>query len=254
MTVPNIQSTTVLDRDSLIPLYHQLYEILRANIDDGIWQPGDMISPESELQQQYGVSQITVRKALNILVDQGLIFRRRGLGSFVAQPVITSNLTHIVTFAEDMRLRSHAFRTEMIETVLSPVSKATAEKLRVTVGEEIAAIMRLRYADDEPLSIEHSCLLHKYVPGILQYDFTQRSLSETLSSEYGLFWSRAEQTIRAQRVSSRYAKLLGMHEDDPLLVVERISYSQDNVPIEFLRISYRADRYALHCDLKGSIG
>ena len=107
MTISKSTTQDALDRDSLIPLYHQLYEILRANIDTGVWKPGDMISPESELQRQYGVSQITVRQALNILVDQGLIYRRRGQGSFVSQPVITSSLTHIVNFADDMRIRGH---------------------------------------------------------------------------------------------------------------------------------------------------
>ena len=164
-----------LDRESVIPLYHQLYEILRSHIDSGIWQPGDLIPPESELKRQYGVSQITVRQALNILVDNGLIYRRRGQGTFVAQRMITSNLTHIVNFADDMKQRGMEPHTEVLDTSISPVSKATAELLRVEVGEEIASVRRLRYANGEPLSIENSCLLHKYVPGILQYDFSQQS-------------------------------------------------------------------------------
>ncbi len=241
-----------LDRASVIPLYHQLYEILRSHISSGIWQPGDMIPPESELKRQYGVSQITVRQALNILVDNGLIYRRRGQGSFVAQPVITSNLTYIVNFADDMRRRGLEPHTEMLDTHISPVSTATAKLLRVEIGEEIVAIRRLRYANGEPLSIENSCLLHRYVPGILQYDFSTRSLSEVLASEYDIVLVSAEQTIRAQLASPETASRLQVEEDSPLLVIERVSYSQRSIPVEFLRIIYRADRYALHCELKSA--
>jgi GntR family transcriptional regulator len=127
----------------------------------------------------------------------------------------------------------------------------TADLLGAEVGEEIAAIRRLRYANGEPLSIENSCLLHKYVPDILQHDFSQRSLSEVLASEYDIVFTFAEQTIRAQLASPEHASKLQIEEDSPLLVIERVSYSQRNIPVEFLRIIYRADRYALHCELKG---
>lgn len=241
-----------LDRTSVIPLYHQLYEILRSHITSGIWQPGDMIPPESELKRQYEVSQITVRQALNLLVDNGMIYRRRGQGTFVAKPMITSNLTHIVNFAEDMRQRGLEPHTEMIQAGISPISQVTADLLRAEVGEEIAAIRRLRYANGEPLSIENSCLLHKYVPGILRFDFSQRSLSEVLATEYDIVLVYAEQTIRAQLASPETASYLQVEEDSPLLVIERVSYSQRNIPVEFLRIFYRADRYALHCELKAT--
>jgi GntR family transcriptional regulator len=240
-----------LDRESVIPLYHQLYEILHSHIESGIWQPGDLIPAESELKRQYGVSQITVRQALNILVDFGLIYRRRGQGTFVAQRRITSNLTHIVNFADDMKQRGMEPHTEMLEVAIRPLSKGTAELLHAEIDEEVAVIQRLRYANGEPLSIENSCLLDKYVPGILQFDFSQRSLSEVLASEYDIILISAEQTIRAQLASPEHASKLQVEEDSALLVIERVSYSQRNIPVEFLRIIYRADRYALHCELKG---
>lgn len=241
----------ILDRDSLIPLYHQLYEILRAQVENGTWKPGDMIPPESELKKRYGVSQITVRQSLNILVDNGLIYRRRGQGTFVAQqPTITSNLTHIVHFADDMRQRGMKPGTKLLTVGKSPLSSVTARKLQAEPGEELANISRLRYADDQPLSIEHSCLLSKYVPGILDLDLAHRSLSEILATEYGIITIRAEQTIRAQQATEEAVQWLDITSDAVLLVIERVNYSQQNIPFEFLRIFYRADRYALHCELK----
>jgi GntR family transcriptional regulator len=240
-----------LDRDSVVPLYHQLYEILRAHIDRGDWTPGDMIPTEAELNEKYGVSQITTRQALNGLVDAGLVYRQRGKGTFVARPVITSNLTRIVNFEEDMRQRGFAHRTEVLETALVQVSKNTAALLKIEVGEKLAQITRLRYADEEPLSVEKTFLVDKYCPGILEFDFSVVSLSKTLQQQYGITLSRAEQTIRAQSAGDDYADLLNIAPEDSLLVIERVAFSQHNIPIEFLRIFYRADRYSLHCELKG---
>ena len=100
MDPDNRQPTTQLNRSSKVPLYHQLYEILRAKIIDGRWPTGTMILPESELCSIYQVSQITARQALDNLVSDGLIYRQRGRGSFVAQPAIETNLSRIVSFTE----------------------------------------------------------------------------------------------------------------------------------------------------------
>ena len=126
--------------------------------------------------------------------------------------------------------------------------------LEIDIDEEITLICRLRYADAEPLSMETSILVSKYVPGILKNDFSKRSLRETLLTDYGIELVYAQQTIRAQQVPGDVAKHLGIEADDPVLTIERLSYSQNNTPIEFLRIFYRADRYAFHSELRGGAG
>jgi GntR family transcriptional regulator len=244
-----LERPQTLDRDSLIPLYHQLYEILRSQIERGVWKPGDMIPPESELKQMYDVSQITVRQALENLVDYGLIYRRRGQGTFVAQPRIASSMTRLLTFAEDMRQRGMEPLTKLIDCTTAPLSKHTAVRLEAEPDDEMVIIKRLRYADGEPLSYEVSCLLHKYVPGIMNKDLNHRSLKELLMTDYNIVMSSAQQTIRAQIVPPDMAHGLHISEDDPVLIIERITRSQHNTPIEFLRIVYRADRYELHHEL-----
>jgi GntR family transcriptional regulator len=239
-----------LDRSSFVPLYHQLFEILYAHIEQGIWKPDDMIPPESDLKAIYGVSQITVRQALNVLANSGLIVRRRGKGSFVTRPTISANVTHIVNFADDMKQRGLTPRTEVIDMEIAVVSKPTATKLHIEPGEELIVIKRLRYANDEPLSIEHSMLIPRQVPGIMNNDFSARSLSETLLTDYGIQISHAEQTIRAMAASEENAALLRINAGDPLLAIERVCYTQRGTPVEMLRIYYRADRYMVHAQLK----
>lgn len=241
------------DRSSLVPLYHQLFEILYAHIDQGYWKPNDMIPPESELKAIYGVSHITVRQALNALVNSGLIVRRRGKGSFVTNPSITSSLTHIINFAEDMSIRGLTPRTEVLEVSFPTVSKQTATKLGIEFGEKLLLIKRLRYANDEPLSVEYAILIPRYVPGIEENDFSKRSLHETLLTDYGIQIVQAEQTIRAIAASDELAQHLNIHVGDPLLAIERLCFSQRNIPVELLRLFYRADRYMLHAKLKGAV-
>lgn len=240
-----------LNRNSKVPLYHQLYEILRGFIVRGDWPPGTMIPPESELCQTYGVSQITARQALDNLVSDGLIYRQRGRGSFVAQPAIETSLTRIISFTEDMRQRGYTPGSRVFYSGLAGAPQALAQELQVEPGEELAQIHRLRYADDEPLSIEKSSLVHRYCPGVLNDNFETVSLRETLSNQYGIRLVRARQSIRALNSTSKQADLLSIKPGAALLGIERVSYSQHNVPVEYLQIYYRADRYVLYTELQG---
>lgn len=241
-----------INRHSKLPLYHQLYEILRGNIMRGEWRPGDMIPPESELIELYQVSRTTVRQVLDMLVNEGLIYRQRGRGSFVAHPTLEQGLVRIVNFTEDMQQRGFRPASKLLSSGLMPAPQDIAEKLHLEPGEELAHLKRLRLADDEPLGIEESYLVHRHCPDILsRSDYATHSLREVLDREYGIRWGRARQVIRAVLASPDLARLLSMPSRSALLFIERISYSQQNIPIEFLRTYYRADRYSLYNELQG---
>ncbi|MFN2222973.1 MAG: GntR family transcriptional regulator [Candidatus Promineifilaceae bacterium] len=245
------QPMTQLDRSSKVPLYHQLYEILRVKIIDGQWPTGTMIPPESELCSIYQVSQITARQALDNLVSDGLIYRQRGRGSFVAQPAIETNLSRIVSFTEDMRSRGYEPGSRVFFSEVVAARPAIAKKLQVEPGEQLAQLNRLRFADGQPLSVERASLVHKYCPGVLAGNYESSSLRLALLAEYGLKLVRAEQSIRALSANKDLASLLSIRPGDPLLGIERVSFAQPNVPVEYLQIFYRADRYVLHVELQG---
>jgi len=251
MNIDQQQPVTQLDRSSKVPLYHQLYEILRGKIIDGQWPKGAMIPPESELCSTYQVSQITARQALDNLVGDGLIYRQRGRGSFVAQPTIETSLIRIVSFTEDMHSRGYDPRSKVIFSGLLPADPPIAKKLQVEPGEELAQLNRLRFADGQPLSIEKASLVHRYCIGVLDGDFESNSLRAVLLSQHGLKLIRAQQRIRALAASGEMAKLLSIEPGAPLLGIERVSFSQNNVPLEFLQIFYRADLYVLQVELRG---
>ncbi|MGQ9625703.1 MAG: GntR family transcriptional regulator [Anaerolineae bacterium] len=238
-----------INRSSKLPFYYQLYEILRGNILRREWRPGDMLPPESELTQRFQVSRTTVRQVLDMLVNEGLIYRERGRGTFVAHPTVEQALVRIVSFTEDMRQRGLKPSTKVLFSGLVPAPQDIAEKLQVEPGEELACLERLRLADGEPMSIEESHLIHRYCPGILKHDYATSPLRQVLENDHGIHLVRARQVIRAILAPRRLASLLSIQPRSALLYIERVSYSQQNIPVEFLRIYYRGDRYSLYNEL-----
>ena len=243
-----------INQSSALPLYSQLYEILHELILRKAWRPGEMIPAESELIEQYKVSRITVRRVLEMLVKEGLVYRQRGRGTFVAHPALEHALTRIVSFTEDMRQRGFAPGNKLLYTGLLAADQEVAGKLQVPLGEELVQVDRLRLADGEPMCVEQSFLIHRYVPGILQYDFVANSLRDIKSKCYGIRWVRAMQNIRAIVCPAHLQVHLGVKARTPLLFIERISFSQHHIPMEYLKAYYRADRYSLYNELSGGEG
>ena len=243
-----------VDRDARLPLYYQLYEILHDKLLVKAWKPGDRLPTETELVDVYGVSRITVRKVLDMLVKEGLIYRQAGRGTFVAHATLEQGLSHIISFTEDMQRRGFTVSTEVLFSGLEPATDRIAEMLDVGVGEELARLERLRLADGEPMCIENSHFVHKYCRGILEHDFSVKSLREVKIRQFGIRWIRARQTIRAMNAPAETATRLGIKRHAALLLFERVSFSQDGIPVEFLQAHYRADRYILYNELHGGTG
>jgi GntR family transcriptional regulator, N-acetylglucosamine utilization regulator len=239
-----------ISRSSKLPLYYQLYQILRNQIRDGVWQPDDMLPGEVELMAQYQLSRATVRQALDMLANEGLIQRRRGQGTYVSRPTIEQNLSRIISFWEDMQQRGLEPSTKVISSELIPATGDIANALNVQAGEEIASLVRLRLADNEAMSVEHSYLVHKLCPGVMKQDYANHSLRGMLVEKYNIHLVYARQKIRAVRASRSLAQILSVNPGDPLLYMERVSYSDLDVPIELLHIHHRGDRYTFFTELR----
>ena len=239
---------------SNFPLYQQIYEMLHAKIIQNEWKPGTLIPPESSLMETYDVSRITVRKAFDMLVQDGLVYRKPGKGTLVAHRKLEHNLSRIVSFTEDMKQRGFQTSTQVLLSGIGTATDYIAKALQISPDEELAYLKRLRLADDEPMCIEESYLIHRYFQGVLDHDFSKQSLRELTLQKYGIKLVRANQLIRALNATAEIADILSIGENTALLYFERVSYSQDNIPIEFLKAYYRADRYTLYNELQGSGG
>lgn len=238
-----------LDRNANLPLYHQLYQHLRDRIVAGEWKPGDLFPKDADLEIQYKVSRVTVRQALDLLVNENLVIRQRGRGTFVSNPKNMPHAHNSFSFSEEMTRRNLTPSTRVLSTLIAPVSKLTADQLRIEVGDELAIINRIRLANHEPQCLEQNFLVHRYCPGILNYDFNSESLSTVLETNYHIKLTKAYQTVSAIIPNKEVAGQLQMFKDQPVLYVERVIYSQANIPIEYRRIYYRADRFALQYEM-----
>lgn len=241
---------TAIVHDSQLPYYQQLYDILRRQITSGFWKPGDRLPSEAELTDQYQVSRIVVRQAFDMLVNEGWVYRRRGRGTFVTTPTIEHGLTRIISFTEDMQRRGMHAGTKVLSARLEPASAELAEKLNVTPGTELAVLERLRLADEEPMSIEVSRLVHRLCPGILESDYANTPLHAALMDRYDIRLVRANQAIRAVAADRTVATQLGVAAKSPLFYIERTSFSQYGMPVEFLQLYHRGDRYVLYNELR----
>lgn len=242
---------TGINRSSKLPLYQQLYEIMYASFLRGEWKPGDMLPSEAELVDKYQVSRITVRQVLDRLVNEGLISRERGRGTFVLQPTLEQGMHRIISFTDDMRQRGIKPETRLLSSSLITAPQEIAERLQVNPDEELAMIKRLRLGNGEPLSTEESYLIHRYCPGILEHDFVSNSMRMILEREYDIHWSHARQVIRSVPSPRSLVKILMTRPNSAILYIERISFDQNNTPVEYLRLYHRGDRYALYNELRG---
>lgn len=231
-----------LNKDSPVPYYQQIKEILEQAIQQGIFKPGDAIPPEGALQKHFDVSRATLRQAVDALVAAGLLQKRRGIGTFVAAPKIAELLSNLVSFSEEMRLKGLTPGTAHIEVAWEVPADPIAAALQLEPGEKVLRIKRLRTANGEPVVV-----LTSYVPawtGISLQDDFSGSLIALLEDKYGVEYASADQTIEAAGADADTAKLLGVAEGDPILVIRRVTRTAAHVPVEYVEGLYRADRYS----------
>lgn len=236
--------------DSPISYYQQLYTILRDELTRGKWKAGDRMPSEAELIAAFGVSRITVRQAFDLLVNDGLVYRRRGSGTFVASRPVEQGLNRIVCFNEDMEQRGLRPETRLITAHLEPAEVDIALRLDIAPGAELAVLERLRLADGEPMSVERAYLVHRLCPGVLDGDYVHTSLHKALLEQFGIRLARAEQAIRAIPADKGIANTLSVLPGTPLFYIERVSFRQAGIPVEYLQIYQRGDRYVLYNELR----
>ena len=237
-------------RNSPLPRYFQLKEIMRERIRSGEWKPGELIPSERDLSEKYGISRMTARQAITELVNECLFYREQGKGTFVSQRKITQQLIHLTGFTEDIRARGQRPGTKVLSATMHPADEETAEKLRINAGTPIFRLQRLRLADDEPLAIELSQISFKGCGGLLEEDLEHNSLYRLLEAKYGIALMEADQELEAGLTGSEEAQLLKISVASPVLFTRRITYSDRNQPIEYAKAVYCGNKYTFYTHMK----
>jgi GntR family transcriptional regulator len=232
-----------LDKSSFTPMYFQIQTQLLAMIQSGQLHPDDPLPSEEELSRIYGVSRMTSRQALQVLKSQGFVIRQRGRGSFVSQPKVEKDITHLSGFTAEMRALGLKASSRVLEGGTLPASIEVASQLRIEVNAPIFRLRRLRLADGLPVAIEEIWLPKTRYPGIDKLDFSRISLYQTLRERYEIQVSRADEILEARSASKRESELLQVNARSSLLVISRTLWSVDGSPVETAHSVYRGDRY-----------
>jgi len=231
-----------LDRTSPVPLYHQLAEQLTAAIHEGVLRPGDPFENEIGMSDRLNLSRPTVRRAISELVNQGLLVRRRGIGTTVANQMVHRK-AELTSLYDDLRREGRTPRTEVLSLDCEAQDDRAAAVLELPLGTPLVSIVRLRYADDLPLAI-----MRNWLPPSLG-DLTLEQL--TTSGLYAVLRARGiRPTVARQRIGARNAtaeerRTLHMSKAEPLVTMTRSAYDADGSPIEFGDHCYRADQYSV---------
>jgi GntR family transcriptional regulator len=233
-----------LDPGDHRPLYRQVQVRLRDAINDRILLPDDALPPERELAQSFGVSRITVRKAIEGLVNEGVLETRQGSGTFVRTKV-EKNFAQLTSFSEEMAARGLESGSIWLSRSEGTVSPEEAMTLRASPGTRVYRFHRVRLAGGTPMSVEKATVLGECLPGL---DAVDRSLYAALK-QTGNRPVRALQRLSALLLSNEQAELLGARVGDAGLLVERVGFNEAGAAIEFSQSFYRGDTYDFVAEL-----
>ncbi|WP_328589513.1 GntR family transcriptional regulator [Priestia abyssalis] len=238
-----------VDKDSLLPIYYQIEEGMKELIAREELKPGDLVPSERELAERYDVSRMTVRQAINNLVNDGYLVRQRGKGTFVAHSKIEQGLQGLTSFSEDMRARGMSPSSKLLEFNRIKASMTIAAKLKIGEGESVYEIKRVRLADDIPMAYEMLYISEELVPDLTE-EALGSSIYEYMENTLNIRIAKGEQVLEASLARKNEAAILQIKEGASVLLIERTSYMENEKPVEFVQSIYRGDRYKFKIEME----
>ena len=236
-----------IDRSSPTPLYYQLAQAIEGAISGGSLPTGSRLENEVLLAQRYGLSRPTVRRAVQELVDKGLLVRKRGVGTQVIQPHVRRSV-ELTSLYDDLAHAGEVPTTEVLSLDRIPAPAIVAEELDLAVGADVVVLRRLRRSHGEPLALLTNHLPGRFSPTV--EELTERGLYQYLRAQ-GVHLRVAHQRIGARLAKSEEARLLGEPPRAALLTMQRVAFDDKGVPVELGRHVYRASRYDFETTLVG---
>jgi GntR family transcriptional regulator len=226
-------------------MYFRIQQVILEQIQAAQLPPGAQLPSEADLAQQYQVSRITAKRALDELVRQGRAFRQQGRGTFVAQARIRE-ISGFRSFSEDIRSRGFRPGSQVLDFKEVEPEAAIRERLHLLKGEHAFLLKRLRLADQEPVAVEAAYLPCRLCPGLLEEDLGSGSLYTVLTEKYNLVPTWADAEIEAVLPTKEEARLLALKAGTPVLVAHRVTYAADYDVIETVDSVYCGGRFTFY--------
>lgn len=234
-------------RENTIPMYFRVAETLRSRIESRRYRPGELIPSEKELSREFNVSLITIRKAMELLVKEGLVARKRGLGTWVLSsnhgrlPIKLSG--NFRDWFDSVSGRLQRLEAEVLEAGLADCPEQVARILGLQEGEPIWRMRRVRKHKGEPISYYINYASSELAGLVSAADFRKRSFLEVFQEKAGLRLKRLEQRVEATVADMDVSSILGVEFGSPLFFVENVYYTLQDRPVEVTHMYYRGDRY-----------
>ena len=234
-----------IERNNPKPLYVQLEELIRNNIDTGIWKPQTAIPSESELSKEYDLSRMTIRTACQNLVQEGVLYRVPGKGTFVSEPKIMTESLAYMGFREQLERMGYETTTKLLDSAIIQASGSVSRKLRIPEAAPVMLIERMRYLKGRPISLHYSYIPVQLCEGIEKHDLVDEQLCIILEKEYQLLPTRIQETLESVKASKKASQLFRVEESYQLLSLEDILFAQDDTPYEYSKVVFRGDKIKL---------
>ncbi len=234
----------MIDRVEKTPLYIQIRNAIHADIVNLNLLPGQKLPSEDELAARFGVSRMTVRQGIADLLDMGLLYRRHGVGTFVAQPHVDRDHSRLSNFVEMAKKEGIDLKIRLLAAEVVPAKLKVSRSLSLEEGEFVIRVKTLRYTDGLPITLHDSYVPYRLFPQLLQEDLETNHLWDILES-HGHRVKRALEVLEAREAGEEIAGLLEMDTGAPILYKERTVFLDDGTPVDFTYCYNRGDRYRL---------
>ncbi len=232
----------MINRSQKIPLYYQIKTELLTRIN--AMKPDEPIAGELELADEFNVSRGTVKQAIVELVNEGVLYRIQGKGTFVAPPKIQRSFSRLPTFTDDIRHLGYIPKSKKISLTVIETPQPVLSHLMLLEKSKVIRFKRLVLANEHPVALVTSFLRMDIYPDLKMADIDD-SLYETLNKKYHKVPVKADDTYRPINASRDLAQLLGIHEGKAILYSERLSYLENNLPVEYVESYISGDIFTL---------
>ncbi|AYG00096.1 GntR family transcriptional regulator [Lactococcus allomyrinae] len=229
-----------------VPNYIKIHDALKDEVEKNIWKIGQRLPSERDLAERFGVSRMTARQAVTALVDEGILDRRVGSGTYVASRRVREKMRGTTSFTEIIISQGKVPSTEVLSYIKTAPNEVECEKLNITKKDSIIRMERIRYADNIPICFEVASIPFNLVKNFDKKEITS-NFFKTLE-KHGHVISRSEQIVSAKKVSTEVSEYLKTRAGSAILGLTQVSYLADGTAFEYVLSQYVGDRFEFYLE------
>lgn len=238
-----------IDKESRIPLYYQLMDIIIAEIETGKLKENDKLPSERELCKKYDISRATVRQAIQELEKENYIYKKHGKGTYVSPLKMKQNLLKFYSFTDEMKKLGKVPTSEVIDFEIIYSNKKISKKMKIETGTMLYKFTRLRLADNTPMMVETSYVPYNRFPGIVKTDLESQAMYDIFTKRFNAVLTEAEEIFQPVLTRKNEAELLNIQVNTPSMMIERFTFERELI-IEYTVCIARGDKFKYRVVLK----